>query len=73
MLFNIKLNAYVVVEVKTRELKPQDIGQLDFYVNYIESNLKEENNNKTIGILIAKRNNQFVIGYLRNNLYVDLN
>ena len=73
MLFNIKLNAYVVVEVKTRELKPQDIGQLDFYVNYIESNLKEENNNKTIGILIVKRNNQFVIGYLRNNLYVDLN
>ena len=73
LFFNIKLNAYVVVEVKTRELKPQDIGQLDFYVNYIESNLKEENNNKTIGILIVKRNNQFVIGYLRNNLYVDLN
>ena len=55
LFFNIRLNSYVVVEVKTRAVKPQDIGQLQFYVSYIENNLKDNNHNKTIGILIVKK------------------
>ena len=71
LFFNIKLNAYIVVEVKTKESKPQDIGQLEFYVNYIEKNIKESNNNKTIGILIIKKKNKFVIKYTTNtDIYV---
>ena len=71
LFFNIKLNAYIVVEVKTKESKPQDIGQLEFYVNYIEKNIKESNNNKTIGILIVKKKNKFVIKYTTNtDIYV---
>ena len=71
LFFNIKLNAYIVVEVKTKESKPQDIGQLEFYVNYIEKNIKESNNNKTIGILIVKKKNKFVIEYTTSNdIYV---
>ena len=41
LFFNIKLNSYIVVEVKTRPLKPQDIGQLEFYVAYVDKSLKE--------------------------------
>ena len=71
LFFNIKLNAYIVVEVKTKESKPQDIGQLEFYVNYIEKNIKESNNNKTIGILIVKKKNKFVIKYTTStDIYV---
>ena len=71
LFFNIKLNAYIVVEVKTKESKPQDIGQLEFYVNYIEKNIKESNNNKTIGILIVKKKNKFIIEYTTSNdIYV---
>ncbi len=71
LFFNIKLNAYVVVEVKTRALKPQDIGQLEFYVNYIQNYIKENNHNKTIGILIVKKKNKFVIEYTTNpDVYV---
>ena len=71
MFFNYLLNAFVIVEVKTRNLKPQDIGQLEFYVKYIENNIKESNHNKTIGVLIVKKNNQYVIEYTTNeDIYV---
>ena len=71
LFFNYLLNAFVIVEVKTRNLKPQDIGQLEFYVKYIENNIKESNHNKTIGVLIVKKNNQYVIEYTTNeDIYV---
>ena len=55
LFFNTELNSYIVVEVKTRALKPQDIGQLEFYVGYVENNIKKNYHNKTIGILIVKK------------------
>ena len=61
LFYNYKLNAFIVVEVKTRTVKPQDIGQLQFYVSYIENNIKDSNHNKTIGILIVKKKNKYVI------------
>ena len=71
LFYNYKLNAFIVVEVKTRNVKPQDIGQLEFYVNYIENNLKEINNNKTIGVLIVKKKNKYVIEYTTSpDIYV---
>ena len=71
LFFNIKLNAYIVVEVKTKESKPQDIGQLEFYVGYVENNIKKSYHNKTIGILIVKKKNKFVIEYTTSNdIYV---
>ncbi len=51
LFFNYKLNAFVVVEVKTRKIKHTDIGQLKFYVNYVEDNIKDINHNKTIGFI----------------------
>ncbi len=67
LLFNIKYNCYVVVELKVTELKKEHIGQIEFYMNYIDNNLKTSNHNKTIGILIVKENNQFVIKYKTND------
>ena len=71
LFFNIRLNSYIVVEVKTRALKPQDIGQLEFYVGYVENNLKDNNHNKTIGVLIVKKKNKYVIEYTTStDIYV---
>ena len=71
LFFNTELNAYIVVEVKTKESKPQDIGQLEFYVGYVENNIKKSYHNKTIGILIVKKKNKFVIEYTTSNdIYV---
>ena len=63
LFFNYIINSFVVVEVKTRELKHSDIGQLQFYVNYINKNIKKSNHDKTIGLLIVKKKNTFVIEY----------
>ena len=63
LLFNIKYNAYVVVELKASEFKVEYISQVQKYMNYIDKNIKEINNNNTIGILICKRENKYVIEY----------
>ena len=63
LFFNYIINSFVVVEVKAREPKHSDIGQLQFYVNYINKNIKKSNHDKTIGLLIVKKKNTFVIEY----------
>jgi len=63
LLFNIKYNCYVVIELKVTEFKVEYISQVEKYMNYIDKNIKEVNNNYTIGILICKRENKFVIEY----------
>ena len=63
LLFNIEYNAYVVVELKVTELKKEHIGQIQVYMNYIDENIKCINHNKTIGIIIAKYNNEYVMRY----------
>ena len=63
LLFNIKYNCYVVVELKVTEFRVEYIAQVQKYMNYINMNVKEIENNCTIGILICKRENKFVIEY----------
>ncbi len=63
LLFNIEYNCYVVIELKVTELKKEHIGQIEFYMNYIDKNLKNINQNKTIGIIICKKENGYIIEY----------
>ena len=63
LLFNYQFNCFVVVELKVTELKKEHIGQIEFYMNYIDKNIKNINQNKTIGIIICKKENKYVIEY----------
>lgn len=63
LLFNIEYNCYVVVELKITELKKDHIGQIQVYMNYIDENLRKMNQDKTIGIIICKQDNKYVIKY----------
>ena len=63
LLFNIKYNCYVVVELKVTELKKEHIGQIEVYMNYIDKHIKTINQDKTIGIIITKRDNRYYIEY----------
>ena len=63
LLFNIKYNCYVVVELKVTELKKEHIGQIEVYMNYIDKHIKTINQDKTIGIIITKRDNHYYIEY----------
>ncbi len=63
LLYNIIYNCYVVVELKVTELKKEHIGQIETYMNYIDKNLKTINQDKTIGIIITKKDNKFIMEY----------
>ena len=69
LLFNYKYNCFAVVELKVTELKKEHIGQIQTYMNYIDNNLKQITQNKTIGIIITKKDNEFVMNYC-NNEYI---
>ena len=63
LLFNYEYNCFVVVELKVTELKKEHIGQIQVYMNYIDNNLRKVNQDKTIGIIICKKDNKYVIEY----------
>lgn len=63
LLFNIKYNSYVVVELKMCELRKEHIGQIEVYMNYIDRHIKSINQDKTIGIIISRRDNHYYIEY----------
>ena len=63
LLYNIEFNCYVVVELKVTRLKKEHIGQVQVYMNYIDTNLKRFNQNKTIGLIVCMKNNEYIIRY----------
>ncbi|HIU11990.1 MAG TPA: DUF1016 family protein [Candidatus Onthocola stercorigallinarum] len=63
LLYNIEFNCYTVVELKVTELKKEHIGGIEIYMNYIDKHLRKPTQDKTIGIIICKKNNKFIIEY----------
>ena len=70
LLYYIKYKCYVVVELKVNELKKEHAGQIMTYMNYIDKNVKEITNDNTIGILIGKKENEYVIKYCSDDRIV---
>lgn len=67
LLYNIKYKCYVVIELKVIKLSYTHIGQIQMYMNYIDKNIKGIDDNKTVGIIICKENNKYVIDYCSDN------
>ena len=63
LLYNIKYKCYVVVELKVTELKKEHTGQIMTYMNYIDKNIKTIEENDTVGIIICRQDNEYVIKY----------
>ncbi|MDO4611739.1 MAG: PDDEXK nuclease domain-containing protein, partial [Candidatus Saccharibacteria bacterium] len=63
LLFNIDFNCYVVVELKITELKKEHIGQVQVYMNYVNKNMKKVYHDDTIGIIICKKDDKYLIEY----------
>ncbi len=63
LLYNIEFNCYVVVELKVTELKKEHIGQIEVYMNYIDKHLRKPTQDKTIDIIICKKDNKFIMEY----------
>ena len=67
LLYNYKMNCFCVVEIKAREYKKSDYGQIKTYMNYIDEHLKTITQNTTIGIIITKSVNKFEAYYVKDN------
>ena len=63
LLFNYIYNCFIVIELKVCELKKEHIGQIEVYMNYIDKHIKSINQDKTIGIIISRRDNHYYIEY----------
>ena len=63
LLYNIKYKCYVVVELKVTSLKKEHIGQIETYMNYVDNKLRKFNQDKTIVIIICRKDNKFIMEY----------
>ena len=71
VFFNIELNCYVLIELKINKLDIRDIGQLEFYVKYYDTEIKKDFHNTTIGIIICKKDDKNISKYNNPNIYVS--
>ena len=72
LLFNYKINAFVVVELKVRSLKKEDKAQIEFYMRLVDEQVKEVYHNKTIGIIITKESDEFIVNFVRQEDIIAL-
>ena len=63
LFINYELNCFIVIELKIRKLEKYDIGQIQYYMNYIYKNLKKDYMNNTIGLILCKEGNEIVLKY----------
>jgi predicted nuclease of restriction endonuclease-like (RecB) superfamily len=63
LFYHLKLRCYVVIELKTGAFKPEHLGQLGFYLTVVERQIKHQNDNPTIGLLLCKSKNKIVAEY----------
>ena len=63
LLYNYKYKCFAVIELKITKLKKEHTGQIQNYMNYIDKNIKEIDDNNTVGIIICKKDDHFVIDY----------
>ena len=61
VFYNRLLRCHTIIEIKTTELRHQDLGQLQMYVNYYDRNEKLPDENPTIGILLCTAKNDTVV------------
>ena len=63
VFYNSILRCYVLIDLKLDKLQHNALSQMDLYCNYFDENIKLNEENKTIGLILVKENNEIVIKY----------
>jgi predicted nuclease of restriction endonuclease-like (RecB) superfamily len=75
VFYNKILKAYVLIDLKTTQIKPEHFGQMNMYVNYYNSEINEDGDNPAIGILLCTEKDKTVVEYsiggLANNIFAS--
>lgn len=72
LLFNYKLNSFVVIELKLRELEKEDKAQIELYMQLVDKQVKERFHNKTIGVIISKEQNKFIANFVGSETIIPI-
>jgi len=72
LFYHIKLKRYVVIELKTGEFEPEHAGKLNFYVTSVDKQLRDENDNATVGLIICKTKDDIIAEYSLTDLHKPL-
>jgi len=72
LFFNINLNCFVIFELKVTDFAPEYAGKLNFYITTIDEQIKAQNHNPTIGVLLCKTPNKTVVEYSIKNIDAPL-
>lgn len=63
VFYNGLLKCFVIIDLKIGKVTHQDIGQMQMYVNYYDRDIKSNNENKAVGILLSTEKNETVVKY----------
>ena len=63
LFYHLKLHCYVVIELKAGDFKPEHLGQLSFYLTAVDRQIKDPQDQATIGLLLCKSKNKIVAEY----------
>jgi predicted nuclease of restriction endonuclease-like (RecB) superfamily len=63
LFYHLHLRSYVVIELKAGEFKPEHAGKLNFYLSAVDSQVRGEHDNPTIGLLLCKTQNRVIAEY----------
>ena len=63
LLFNYKFNCFIIVEITVTKMKAEYIRQVKKYMNYVDKNIKESFNENSVGIIICKKEDKYVLEY----------
>ena len=68
LFYHLKLRAFVVIDLKMRDFKPEDAGKMSFYLTATDKILKHETDSPTIGMILCKTKNKLVAEYALQNI-----
>ena len=72
LLFNYEFNSFVICELKLRSLKKEDKAQIEYYMKLVDEQIKKPFHNKTVGIIISKESNEFIVNFVRQEDIIPL-
>lgn len=67
MLFNTNLNCYMPIELKLNNTNYKDISQIQLYRKIVDKTIKKKHHNKTLGLIISKKNDNFIFEYVNDD------
>lgn len=75
VFYNKILRAYVLIDLKMDDMKPEYAGQMNMYINYYNKEVRDEFDSDTIGIILCKGKNEitmeYALGGLSNNIFAS--